>query len=57
LSIDIDRNTYWVWAALGAYRPRIAAIEYNATFPPDVDWKIEYRPELARSGTSYFGRA
>jgi hypothetical protein len=55
LSLDIDRNTYWVWAALEAYKPRIVVIEYNAMLPPDVDWKVEYRAERVWNRTSYFG--
>lgn len=55
LSLDIDRNTYWVWAAIGTYRPRLAIVEYNASFPPDVDWKIDYRADRGWNKTSYFG--
>ena len=40
LSIDVDQNTYHVWAALRGYRPRVAVIEYNAVFPPGIDWKV-----------------
>jgi hypothetical protein len=54
LSLDIDRNTYWVWEAL-AIRPRVVVIEYNAVFPPGMDWAIEYRAERAWNGTMYFG--
>ena len=55
LSLDIDRNTYWVWAALPKLRARVVAVEYNATIPPDVDWKVEYRAERGWNGTAYFG--
>jgi len=34
LSIDIDGNDYWVWAAIKRWRPRIVVIEYNASHPP-----------------------
>jgi len=54
-SLDIDRNTYWAWAALGKFRPRAAVIEYNASIPPEVDWKVEDRPERAWNGSVYFG--
>src|SRR6266446_4066509 len=54
-SLDVDRNTYWLWAAMHNYRPRIAVIEHNSSFPPGVDWKVEYRPETRWNGTSYFG--
>lgn len=55
LSVDIDRNTYYVWQALAGIRPRVAVIEYNSLFPPDVDWKVEYRPDLVFNCTSYMG--
>ena len=42
LSLDIDRNTYHVWDALAAYRPRVAVIEYNASVPVCHDWVIPY---------------
>lgn len=55
LSLDIDRNTYWVWVALSKLRARVVAVEYNATIPPGVDWKVEYRAERGWNGTAYFG--
>ncbi|MGH9443212.1 MAG: hypothetical protein ACRD16_13165 [Thermoanaerobaculia bacterium] len=55
LSLDVDRNTYWVWKALREYRPRVAVIEYNGHFPPEIDWKVEYRAEAFWRGTLYFG--
>jgi len=55
LSVDIDRNTYWIWAALGTWRPRVAVIEYNSLYPPGIDWKAEYHAGQAWNGTSYFG--
>ncbi|MGC3970944.1 MAG: hypothetical protein QM775_27515 [Pirellulales bacterium] len=55
LSLDIDRNTYYVWEALAAYRPKVVAVEYNAKIPPNVDWKVEYDPQRSWNGTSYFG--
>lgn len=55
LSLDIDRNTWFVWQALKAYRPRVAVIEYNASWPADVDWTVEYRPDLVHNCTAYMG--
>ena len=55
LSLDIDCNTYWVWEALTSIRPRVVVIEYNAQYPPPVDWIVEYRAERAWKATSYFG--
>ncbi|MEK7316646.1 MAG: hypothetical protein AAB011_10720, partial [Candidatus Eisenbacteria bacterium] len=55
LSIDIDQNTYYVWEALRAYRPRVAVIEYNAALPADLDWKVVYDPKRMWDGTQNFG--
>jgi len=55
LSLDIDRNTYWVWEALASIRPRVVVIEYNAVFPPGMDWAVDYRAEREWNGTAYFG--
>ena len=55
LSIDLDRNTYHIWAALDALRPRVAIIEYNALFPSDLVWIAEYDSSKWWNGTSYFG--
>lgn len=38
LSIDIDQHTFHLWAALPALRPRLLVLEYNATFPPPIEW-------------------
>ncbi len=54
-SLDIDRNTYWTWAALRRFRPRVAVVEYNASVPPQVDWKVEDRPDRTWNGSVYFG--
>lgn len=55
LSIDIDRNDYWVWKALGEYAPRVVVIEYNAVFPPGISWVVDYQPEARWDNTSHFG--
>ena len=54
LSIDIDGNDYWVWKAL-TYRPRVVAIEYNASVPPELRRVIAYDPHFRWSGSDYFG--
>lgn len=54
-SLDIDRNTYFVWRALKNLRPRVILIEYNSHYPPPVEWTVEYRPELLYNATSYMG--
>jgi hypothetical protein len=55
LSLDIDRNTFHVWKALHAFKPRVIVIEYNATFPPSVKWIAKYDASRSWNGTSYFG--
>lgn len=45
LSIDIDGNDYHVWEAIDVVSPRIVVIEYNAKFPPDCEWVINYDPK------------
>jgi hypothetical protein len=54
-SLDIDRNDYYVWEAVRSYRPRVAVIEYNAIFPPGVDWVIDYDAAKWWDGTSKYG--
>jgi hypothetical protein len=54
LSVDIDRNTSHVWAAMNL-KSRIAVVEYNAAVPPSIDWEIEYDPELVWDGSNVFG--
>ena len=55
LSLDIDRNTYHILKSLRKYRPRVMAVEYNATFPPDVAWIAEYDSNRSWNYTAYFG--
>src|ERR1700742_928554 len=52
LSIDIDRNDYWVWQAIEMVRPRIVVIEYNATLRPPVSLGGPYEPTPAWSGSN-----
>lgn len=42
LSIDIDGNDYWVWKEISCIMPRVVVIEYNAKFPPDFEWIMNY---------------
>jgi hypothetical protein len=45
LSIDIDRNDYYVWEKITHYRPRVVIIEYNAGIPPTMSWVVPYDPK------------
>lgn len=53
LSIDIDRNDYYVWRKIEAYRPRTVVIEYNPLFPPALAWVIPYDPKATWDGSSH----
>ena len=55
LSIDIDRNDYWVWSKIARCRPRVVVIEYNAVLPPGFEWVVDYAPNATWDGTSNFG--
>jgi hypothetical protein len=55
LCIDIDNNDYWVWRAIQQYRPRVVAIEYNATFRSSVSCVVPYNPAAMWNHTNYFG--
>lgn len=55
-SLDVDRNSYWILSAvLPVVRPRVLVVEYNATYPPDVEWMVEYDRTRWWNGSSYFG--
>jgi hypothetical protein len=45
LSIDIDRNDYYVWEKITHFRPRVVIVEYNAVVPPTMSWKTPYDPK------------
>lgn len=55
LSIDVDGNDYWVWRALGEYRPRVVVIEFNIAYPPPALWVMAYDPEHRFDDTSHYG--
>lgn len=40
LSLDVDYGTYWLWHALRRHRPRLVVVEYNALFPPPIEWTV-----------------
>ena len=58
LSIDIDGNDYWIWKELSKYKPRVIAIEYNASVGPHVEWVMPYNENHVWNGKDvghYFG--
>ena len=54
-SLDIDQDTFHVWAALAAFRPRAVVVEYNAGIPPHQNWICPYRPGATWNLTQAFG--
>jgi len=52
LSIDIDRNDYYVWEAITSYKPRVVIIEYNSIFRPGCHFVVEYDANAMWDGTS-----
>jgi hypothetical protein len=54
LSMDVDGNEYWLWKALGQYRPRVVVVEYNASLGKHVRCTVEYRPDWLWDGSNYF---
>lgn len=55
LSIDIDRNDFWIWKQIQEYHPRVVVIEYNPIFPPGCEWVVEYDALAAWDETSNAG--
>ena len=54
LSIDVDRNTYYIWQALGNLKPRVVVVEYNSVFPADMAWVVDYA-DKSWNGTTHYG--
>lgn len=55
LSLDVDQNTYWIWEGMRGFRPRVMVVEYNATIPPNVSWKVQYDGKRTWDQTANFG--
>jgi hypothetical protein len=55
LSIDLDGNDYYLLEAIRCVTPRVIVAEYNAKWPADVAWTIEYNEAHQWDGTDYFG--
>jgi hypothetical protein len=55
LSLDIDRNTWFLWQALKGLRPRVVIVEYNSTVPPSHEWCVTDVPDAIWNGSHYFG--
>jgi hypothetical protein len=55
LSIDLDGNDYYILDAIRSIKPRVIVAEYNAKFPSDVHWVMEYNESHHWDSTDYFG--
>ncbi|MGL5361614.1 MAG: hypothetical protein ACRDBH_01945 [Bosea sp. (in: a-proteobacteria)] len=55
LSIDIDMNTYHVWKEMSFVNARVVCIEYNASFPPSIEFVVPYASNSAWNRTNWFG--
>jgi hypothetical protein len=55
LSIDVDGNDYWIWAAIKEWQPRLVVIEYNSTVPPSKKWVMKEDLKHKWDRTNYFG--
>jgi hypothetical protein len=55
LSLDVDRNTWFIWEALAPVHARLVVVEYNALYPPPDRWKVQYHADKTWNGTACFG--
>ena len=55
LSIDLDGNDYYIWDAIEVIKPRLVIIEYNAKFPPSIEWVTAYDENHIWDGTDWYG--
>jgi hypothetical protein len=57
ISLDLDGNDIYFMRALleVGHRPKLFIVEYNAKFPPPVEFEIAYDPKHVWQGDDYFG--
>lgn len=57
LSLDLDGNDFYLIERLfeSGFLPKICIVEYNAKFPPPMQFCIEYDPLHTWAGDDYFG--
>lgn len=55
LVIDVDGNDIHIFEAIEAISPRVVCIEYNASFPPPLDFVRPYEPHHVWDKTLNFG--
>jgi hypothetical protein len=54
LSLDVDFNTAYIWAALNR-RARVTCIEFNGHLPLNLDIRVPYIPDQVWDGGVWFG--
>lgn len=54
-SLDIDLDTYHIWAALSDFRPRVVVVEYNGGISPSVEWISPWKPGQSWDKSQAFG--
>ena len=55
LSVDIDRNTYYVLEPLASFQPQVIAVEYNSSYLAGDEWVVDYDPNKIWNFTNYIG--
>lgn len=55
LSIDIDGNDFHIFNAINCIEPRVIVIEYNAKFPPPIEYCMKYNDNHIWDGSDSFG--
>lgn len=53
--IDLDSNDYHIWQAITAASPRVVCMEYNAKFPPPMEWIMPRDDTYGWNGAERFG--
>ena len=57
ISLDLDGNDFYLVEELlsNNVKPKLFIVEYNAKFPPQVDFKIDYNPSHSYQFDDHFG--
>lgn len=57
ISLDLDGNDYYFIESIleNGFHPKLFIAEYNAKFPPPVEFKIHYRADFKWKDDDYFG--
>ena len=53
--IDVDGNDYHILTELSAVDPRVIVLEYNALFPSNYSWIMEFNKDHRWVASSYYG--